>query len=289
MTRAEALAVGAAVVLAVAGPVAAQASAHPGVGLPVVVAAAVPAVVPLRRAVWAFASALLAAAVVAVVLASGADRGPTLTWLGSGLLGALAVAAVGRRQRASARERWLDAERRQAAGSVRDDLTGCCNHAGMMLFGEHLLHGVRRRGEAMHALVVAVDQLDRVQEQLGRAGVDEVLAAVADALRSSTRQTDVVGRDEDGGGFSVVGPGGGVSPGEVERRVRAHLIEAPPAPPRVWPCRVTVGVAVLEPWDDADLAALLLRAHEDLGLRVALRAPSAPEPLRRTDGRSALG
>jgi diguanylate cyclase (GGDEF)-like protein len=223
------------------------------------------------------------AALVGVVasLVAGAS-GAAAPWL----LGATAAAGLlgwwGDRRHALLGSRLEQACRRQDAVSMHDDLTGCANHAGLLLLGDHLLHGVRRRGEAMHALVVDVDGLGRVNERLGRPAGDEVLVAVADALRAGTRGTDVVARgpqDE----FAVLGPGAGVSPGELERRVRAHLVESPPAPLDVWPCRVTAGLAVLEPWDGGDVTDLLGKAREDLSLRSSLRAPSAPEPLRRAE------
>ena len=240
------------------------------------VACAVPAVVPLRRAaLWTLLASLVAS--VALGLAAVGDPAP-VPWLVAATLAAAVLGLLGRHRHVVHRRRLDEVQARQEAVSVRDDLTGCSNQAGLLLFGDHVLQGVRRRGEAMYALVVDVDGLARVNERLGRDAGDEVLVAVADALRSSTRGTDVVARGSQDD-FAVVGPGAGVSPGELERRVRAHLVEAPPTPLDVWPCRVTAGLAVLEPWDGGDVTDLLRKAHEDLSLRSSLRAPSAPEPI----------
>jgi diguanylate cyclase (GGDEF)-like protein len=161
--------------------------------------------------------------------------------------------------------------------SVIDELTGCSNDAGLRMLGRQLLAAARRRGDALHAFVVDVAQLARVNELAGRDRGDEVLLAVAEAVRAGTRDTEVVARgysDE----FVVLGPGVGVHPGELERRVRAHVIEAPPVALDVWPCRVTVGHAILEPWDSGDVDDVIRRAYQDAQLRAAMRAPSAPEP-----------
>jgi len=166
----------------------------------------------------------------------------------------------------------------ELADSVRlhDELTGCINDTGLRIFAGHLLHAAQRRGDAIHAFVVDVDQLRRVNDRLGWETGDEVLLAVAEAVRGSTRGTDLIARghaDE----FLVVGPGCGVHPGEMERRVRAYLIEEPPVPTEVWACRVTVGLGGLEPWDSGDGEDVVTRAYQDLQLRAAARAPSAPE------------
>ena len=192
----------------------------------------------------------------------------------------LLVLAAGWLWRLERRERQAElelAEARANQATVLDELTACANDTGLRLLAGNLLESARRRGDALYASVVDVDQLGRVNSALGWATGDEVLVAVAEAVRASTRGTDVLARGSDDE-FVVVGPGCGVSSGELERRVRAFLVEAPPAPLTVWPCRVTVGQAVLEPWDGADLAELVGRAYQDLSLRSALRSPSAPEP-----------
>ncbi|HZI97938.1 MAG TPA: GGDEF domain-containing protein [Actinomycetales bacterium] len=275
-TRAELGVTAAALVGAAAATLLAVTLDTPGPAAVLVAGCAVPAVVRLRRAVVAALAGLLVSGLVACVLLVPAVE--ALPWLAAGAATALAVGVAGRRQRAAHDRARAEATARHDAVSVQDDLTGCCNRAGLLLYGNPLLQSVRRRGESMHALVVDVDGLGRVNARLGRDAGDEVLVAVAEALRASTRGTDVVARG-DGYEFAVIGPGSGVSPGEMERRVRAHLVETPPAPLDIWPCRVTAGLAVLEPWDGGDVDDLVRRAYQDLSLRASLRAPSAPEPV----------
>ena len=237
---------------------------------------ALTAVVPLRRRALAGVLGLLVSALVTSVILAGTLE--PVPWLAAGTTVAVAVALVGRRQRATHDRALAESRTRQDAVTVRDDLTGCSNHAGLLLVGDHMLQSVRRRGEAMYALVVDIDGLGRVNQRLGREAGDEVLVSVAEALRASTRGTDVVARGH-ADDFAVVGPGAGLGPGEIERRVRAHLVESPPAPLDVWSCRVTAGLAVMEPWDSGGIDDLVRRAREDLSLRASLRAPSAPEPV----------
>jgi diguanylate cyclase (GGDEF)-like protein len=247
----------------------------------VVLAAALPAVVQLRRALHVLVLAVVAVSVLAALLLAqdGREAAPWML-LATAAAAGLGVWGVHRYEELAGQ--LAEVHARHDAVSVHDDLTGCSNHTGLMLFGDHLLQGVRRRGEAMHALFVDVDGLGRVYDRLGRGAGDEVLVVVADALRASTRGTDVVARGTHGH-FVVLGPGVGVSPGELERRVRTHLVESPPAPLDLWPCRVTAGLGVLEPWDGGDVTDLLRKAQEDLSMRTSMRAPSAPEPVRRPE------
>ena len=103
---------------------------------------------------------------------------------------------------------------------------------------------------------------------------DEVLVALAEALKTSVRATDAVARWS-GDEFVVLGPGTGTSPLELERRLRSHLSEVSPVPEEVWPARVSIGSATLVPWDDGDLEALLARAEQDMRLRRTLRRQSS--------------
>jgi diguanylate cyclase (GGDEF)-like protein len=242
----------------------------------------VPAAVCLAPVLRHLSGPVRPATAAALVLALGlawltAPTAPTGVALVATLVLAAGLGLLWRADVTRLEGRRHDAERRAAALSVRDDLTGCTNAHGLQMFGEQVLAAVRRRGDSAHAVLVEVAGLAHVRARCGPTAAEEVLAAVADALRSSTRGTDVVARlGEDV--FAVVGPGSGTVPAELERRVRVHLLDAPPVHPADWPCRVTAGSAVLEPWDAGPLSDLLRRAEEDLSLRRALRAPSAPEP-----------
>jgi diguanylate cyclase (GGDEF)-like protein len=173
---------------------------------------------------------------------------------------------------AAARQRAADAE-------VRDPLTGVANTAGLSLLGGQVLEAARRHGDAVHCLVLDIDALGVVNHELGRLVGDEVLVSVADSLIGATRAGDVVAR-WGGDEFVVIGAGSGPSALEVERRVRAGVVEAPPASPSVWPGRVSAGRAVKEPWDDDSLESLLERAHREMLLRRALRREASGEPYR---------
>ena len=90
--------------------------------------------------------------------------------------------------------------------AARDRLTGLYNRR---LFEEHLDVAVaraRRSGEELSLLVVDLDGLKRINDLGGHTAGDEALQALAEALSTTTRATDVacrLGGDE----FAVILPG----------------------------------------------------------------------------------
>jgi diguanylate cyclase (GGDEF)-like protein len=117
---------------------------------------------------------------------------------------------------------------------------------------------------------VDVDGLTRVNVDHGQRAGDDVLLTVSDALSRCTRATDAVARWGDDE-FVVVGPGTGLPPLEIERRVRAlcrvgHSVDRTAPQPRI-----SAGGAILEPWDDGDVESLLRHAGREMHVRRALR------------------
>lgn len=198
--------------------------------------------------------------------------GPTRQWshfvvgLVAATLLALAVNVLRRRTVRALAETRAEA----AAATVRDQLTALANRQGLSLVGSQMVEQARRQGDAVHCLFVDIDDLKSVNEALGLAAGDDVIVSVADALRSVTRGTDIVAR-WGGDEFCVVGPGAGMPPLELERRVRDNVILQQPVPPEVWAARISVGGAMLAPWDAGTLGTLLGKADQEMYLRRSLR------------------
>ncbi len=163
--------------------------------------------------------------------------------------------------------------------TVHDPLTGLANRKGLAMLGAQILETARRRGDAVYCMFLDVDGLARVNTELGHSAGDDVLLTVSEALSRSTRATDAVARWGDDE-FVVVGPGTGLAPLEMERRVRARCLENSPVPREQWAARISAGGAVLEPWDDGDVDALLRQADREMHLRRALRREAAAPPYR---------
>lgn len=260
-----------------------------------VLAAAAACVVTAKRSFWSVISscaALWAGCVVAAVLRGGFGAEQAAIWLHIGLLVAAAsgLATAIRRARTTSAIALVQANRQLLEHSVRDPLSGVANRKGLEFVARPMIDLARRQGQAVHCLVVDVDTLRGINEEHSVREGDEVLLAVADALKIATRTTDVVAR-WGGDEFVLLGPGTGTSPLEMERRIRAHLGTLLSLPRGVWQGRVSAGAATLVPWDGDDLEGLLHRAEQDLALRRSLKRRAAARiqeddvslPQRRSD------
>ena len=237
------------------------------------------------RRVWLAIAMCSAGAGLMVGAGLHVVRTPTWTWAevidwsGSMLVlaGAGAVAFAVHRQLEGSRREIERALTFAQNATVHDPLTSLANRKGLAMLGAQILETARRRGDAVYCMFLDVDGLARVNAELGHAAGDEVLLTVSEALTSSTRATDAVARWGDDE-FVVIGPGTGLAPLEMERRVRARCLENSPVPREKWPARISAGGAVLEPWDDGDMETLLRQADREMHLRRALRREASQPP-----------
>ena len=171
-----------------------------------------------------------------------------------------AVVHVARRSNVIALGRAIDAAESTA---VTDPLTGLANRRGLDLLGTEVLELGEDRNEAVSASFVDVDGLKAVNDTFGHDTGDEVLLVVAQALRDVTARGDVVAR-WGGDEFVVVTGGPGFRPDVMESRLRLRIHEITPLDGSVWPPQLSVGRAVLAPWEDGDLVSLLDAADRDM-------------------------
>jgi diguanylate cyclase (GGDEF)-like protein len=78
--------------------------------------------------------------------------------------------------------------------AYHDPLTGLHNRAWILDALQSDLHGARRLGTSVGALFIDLDHLKVVNDSLGHAAGDEVLAAVAARISGALRPGDRVGR-----------------------------------------------------------------------------------------------
>jgi diguanylate cyclase (GGDEF)-like protein len=238
----------------------------------VLLAAVAVGVVRLPR-LWLVAA--LAALWVLVGVAGRLGAGGSSAYVVTAMAAATAMSAVVHAVRRRDRRDLAAARRALEATTVEDRLTGLLNRRGLALLAAPILDGVRRRGDALHCHVVEVDGFHEVSGVLGVTAANDVVVALAEALKASTRGTDVVARWTPQV-FVVVGPGPGMRPAELDRRVRCQLALHPPVDPRTWVPRLVVGTAVLAPWDEGSLDSVLDEATEAVRRRRAVRESGAP-------------
>jgi diguanylate cyclase (GGDEF)-like protein len=154
--------------------------------------------------------------------------------------------------------------------ATHDSLTGLLNRGAAVEFLERDLARGRRGGSALALLFIDVDGLKAINDTFGHEAGDAAITAVANALRATTRQSDVVARL--GGDEFVVGwleasdsPGGP----RVAERIRQQVSHAVT---EVGGHRIevgcSIGIARSEP-SDVTVDSLMNRADQALYLAKA--------------------
>jgi diguanylate cyclase (GGDEF)-like protein len=168
------------------------------------------------------------------------------------------------------RRRSLDiaavALERAMRAATEDPMTGLANRRGLAMLGSELVAVGRRQSDAVHCAFLDVDGLKSVNDRYGHDEGDRVIREVASAVRAVSRETDVVAR-WGGDEFVVVGLGAGVPPLDLEQRVSERVARENPGYLALAHLRISVGRAMLEPWDTGDLERLLWLADKDMYVR----------------------
>jgi diguanylate cyclase (GGDEF)-like protein len=129
-----------------------------------------------------------------LAVASTSPHDPAWVHFAFGLLmaGVLAFLLRSVRQRGAAR---LDAARVAAARlATHDALTGLLNRRGLDLVGDQILATARRTGRSVVLLFLDLDGLKPVNDTLGHAAGDALLAGAARSLAGAFREADAVAR-----------------------------------------------------------------------------------------------
>jgi diguanylate cyclase (GGDEF)-like protein len=170
--------------------------------------------------------------------------------------------------------------------ATEDAATGLSNRRGLALLANELVAIGRRSSDAVHCSFLDVDGLKKVNDRYGHEAGDHVILAVAEAIRATSRETDVVAR-WGGDEFVVVGLGVGIAPLELEARVSAYVAHHHPGDLALAHITISVGRSMIEPWDSGDLERLLWLADKDMYVRRAMTGRTVPPvvTLDRTDRR----
>jgi diguanylate cyclase (GGDEF)-like protein len=132
----------------------------------------------------------------------------------------------------------------EAAFAATDTLTGLLSRGSFIARLDGELTRAARYGRAFTLAYVDLDNFKAVNDLEGHDAGDELLRRTADALRSSTRQTDILGR-LGGDEFAAVLPeiAGGAT-GSVLENLRKQLIRA--MAKGGWPVTFSIGAVTFE-------------------------------------------
>ena len=210
--------------------------------------------IPVALAAWAArprtAYALAAVAVILPVPFSafaGEPIGGAVIWSVSSNFALLAILAV---LLTTLKRRLSD----EAVFAATDSLTGLLNRGSFIARLDAELARAARYGRAFTLAYVDLDNFKAVNDLEGHDVGDELLRRIADALRSSTRQTDVLGR-LGGDEFAAVLPEiTGVATGSVLANLRKQLIRA--MAKGGWPVTFSIGAVTFEAPVDTSREAL---------------------------------
>jgi diguanylate cyclase (GGDEF)-like protein/PAS domain S-box-containing protein len=150
--------------------------------------------------------------------------------------------------------------------SLADGLTGLYNRRGLFALGEHTMRSARRRAGGLGVIYVDVEDLGSINDRFGHAQGDEVLCAVADVIRASIRESDVVGR-VGGDEFVVLAEDDPAVTQELVARLRRRMDRANEGSGRPFRIALSVGAADWEHGEQVTLQELIERAgqrmHDD--------------------------
>ena len=145
--------------------------------------------------------------------------------------------------------------------SLSDDLTGVYNRRGLFALGEHTMRIARRRARRLGIISIDVDSLKTINERLGHAQGDEALRMVADVIRASIRESDVVGR-VGGDEFVILAEDDSGVTQDLVTRLRRCLERANVKAGRPFRLSLSIGSIDWEHGEQATLQELIERADQ---------------------------
>jgi diguanylate cyclase (GGDEF)-like protein/PAS domain S-box-containing protein len=146
--------------------------------------------------------------------------------------------------------------------SYMDDLTGLYNRRGFLLFAEHQLKLAVRNDQSVVMVGVDMDGLKAINDTFGHANGDRALVELANALRGSFRDSDVIGRIG-GDEFVVLTTESNETGAEhAVERLAMRIAGRNGEGDLPWPLAASVGWVRAQPTGPEDLVTLLARVDE---------------------------
>lgn len=170
----------------------------------------------------------------------------------------------------------IELERKLELAAITDELTGLLNRRGFLLIAGQELRIAVRQKQGLAIVAADLDGLKRINDSLGHEHGDRAIRDVAQILRTTLRESDVIARL---GGDEFVALAYDVDAERiavVTERVRFALERAPSV--GTYPLSLSIGVALLEPRSSRSLDDLMAEADQAMYVNKRARkaTPSAP-------------
>lgn len=163
-------------------------------------------------------------------------------------------------ERVAERTKLLDeANARLLELSLTDELTKVHNRRGFYALAEHELMLVRRQDMTASLAFIDVDGLKRINDTLGHEAGSDVIAQIAESIRASCRESDVIGR-VGGDEFAVLIVNPHETEFEIIERLEADLEYRNLTRPA--DAQLSISVGLVDSWVADDLEGLLKAADE---------------------------
>jgi diguanylate cyclase (GGDEF)-like protein/PAS domain S-box-containing protein len=145
--------------------------------------------------------------------------------------------------------------------SLSDELTGLYNRRGFFALGEHAMRIARRRSKGLGVISLDVDGLKAINDRFGHTQGDEVLCAVADIIRASVRESDVIGR-VGGDEFVILADDGPEITAELVTRLQRSAERLNGKKSRPFRLTLSIGAVDWEVGEQVTLQELIERADQ---------------------------
>jgi diguanylate cyclase (GGDEF)-like protein len=144
--------------------------------------------------------------------------------------------------------------------SNRDALTGLYNRGGFMTLAEQWLRIAERTCRAPLLLFIDVNGMKPINDRLGHATGDQVLRDIADLIRTTFRESDIMARL---GGDEFVVLAVDASPERaslMSDRLQQNVRAFNAATPRAYRVSVSIGISIWDPTHPRSIEELLAEA-----------------------------
>ncbi len=149
--------------------------------------------------------------------------------------------------------------------ATRDSLTGLWNRRSILELLKRDMARSERDQKPLSAIMIDVDHFKRVNDRIGHPGGDQVLIEVTNRVASTLRSADMLGRIGGEEFLMILYPADAQTAGDVMERARLACASRPVAVESgEFDVTISLGAAVIEDFEDVDLAVVLKTADRAL-------------------------